>query len=1021
MRKFIQKTVLTLLALFYISQPFFGQALEENQEVRTVLDGMFQNLNKSKVPHGLLSDFAFELIELERFDGTQITDKNYIDRETYELMLRTIRSSAVGAKPFRDVTEIMKSQYGNTNSTTISLSGLAFQYSKIKANALTSNLIRYENGKVYDNTIGGVWQNPYETKYTVGICPQDSVFKGSSFVMKLNSDCWFSNLPYRSIEIDADGLGYRTISVGGSLNVSYSPGEHIIRMRINLTNGMQLYAHSVIETVNPVSTRAVSVTWTETGDPYLGISTTAEVTIRSAGGYGSTIRKQPFIVVEGFDPREMSKKDGNGKGATDAESFYKMLLIAEDRMDALGLITNNYDIVYVDWENSGEFLQSNSNTLQKIITKINQQKAYAGITAPNIIYGHSMGGVISRHALRTMENRGLQHNTSHYISHDAPHLGANVPLGALYALHGALSLLKNKPILEWSVNLFYDTGTLKDLVLGIAHCRAAKQLLVNYVGLNGNIDNSEHTRWQNELAALGFPQGDGSTEFRMLCMTNGSYEPNPNEPTFFKADFSASSDITGVLPGLSSSLVGILLQDIWAGLLNLLPGKSTLKGHIEINPGTASGVKITDLSVKYIKKFAWVANISKTIFSMRENMPSGLMWDNFPSSYMGTTLFNLDRPTGPAGIPVIGSLDWKVTKANSFPFIPTSSALCIGGGMQTLTTAMFTSEPEINNNPFGGNCIVNSLKSAEHTGIDSQQLEWLIFQLNAGIDGPKLGKTGSKYSVPRVGFSGVTWSTSNSAIATIDSNGNLRAVGNGVVNVIATVADKRLSKEIIVGTPRYVLGNPTREPGFFRIKAQCIESDAVKNLIEGNRGVILFYWGIKTDTEPLKWIPSDSSELLVSTLEETENTTIYLKIVDMYGNESQPVHVRISGYDIYNLAYNTLIINKNGVVYTDAGVQLSYAYGTMPLTFRSDSYAEFTGAKWSPQAGVVINDENITRGIPWVRVGYLRDIISKDDLSRILTFTNNQMVIYRLLFLNYERMVIQRTPITIIYKANFPN
>lgn len=67
MRKFIQKTVLTLLALFYISQPFFGQALEENQEVRTVLDGMFQNLNKSKVPHGLLSDFAFELIELERF------------------------------------------------------------------------------------------------------------------------------------------------------------------------------------------------------------------------------------------------------------------------------------------------------------------------------------------------------------------------------------------------------------------------------------------------------------------------------------------------------------------------------------------------------------------------------------------------------------------------------------------------------------------------------------------------------------------------------------------------------------------------------------------------------------------------------------------------------------------------------------------------------------------------------------------------------------------------------------------
>jgi hypothetical protein len=294
-------------------------------------------------------------------------------------------------------------------------------------------------------------------------------------------------------------------------------------------------------------------------------------------------------------------------------------------------------------------------------------------------------------------------------------------------------------------------------------------------------------------------------------------------------------------------------------------------------------------------------------------------------------------------------------------------------------------------------------------------------QLNPGIDGPKLGKTGSKYSVSNSGISNVTWSTSDASIATIDQNGVLNAVGMGIVNVVATIGTTQITKKILVGTPRFVLEDPTRDPGFYRVKAQCIESDAIKKFTEENKGIVVYEWGIKTDTEPLRWIKSDSPELLISTLEETENTTVYLKIVDMHGNESPSVYVRISGYDIYSIEYTTFIFNKNGIVYSDKGVQLSYAYGTMPLTFRSTSYGEFTNAKWSPVAGVVINDENIPRVIPWVRVGYLRDIISKDDLDRILTFSNNQVAIYRLILLNYDRKIIQKTPVTIIYRTNFPN
>lgn len=1015
MKKTSFKFIVLSLLLWLSLPPIYGQAVEENQEVRNFLDNMFQHLDKSKVPKGLLSDYAFELVELDRFNGYQLNENNYTDRETYELLLRTIRSSAVGTKPFGNVNDILTNQYNAGNTTTISLSGLAFQYSKIKSNALTSNLIRYENNKVYDNTIGGVWQNPYESKYVVGICAQDSIFEGSAFTFKLNSNCWFSNLSYKSIEIDPDGKGYKTLSLGGSLNVSYSEGPHIIRLRVNLTDGNQLYAHTVINTQNKALTRAlIPVHKIITGTPYKGFTTQAELSIKFASIDGK-IRK-PFIVVEGFDPRVIKGK--NGKGANDYSSFGKELERMEDFMGKPGAVSSQYDIIYVDWVNSEQFLQANSNTLQEVIKWINSQKALNGSTAPNIVYGHSMGGVVARHALRTMENANIAHQTSHYISHDAPHLGAHLPLGALYAVYGVLSFLENKPVIDYFANKYLDSGTYIEFVEKIAHCSAAQQLLVNYVDVSGVLNNTEYNLWQKELAALGFPQGDGIRDFRMLGLANGSYTTGEIPSSYLKTDFSASSDILYLLPSVTGYALTFLLQDIWSGLLTLLPGKSTLKGHVEINPGTTPGAKITDISVKYVKKFAWVSNISKTIFAISKNMPNGLMYDLFPSSRFPTD-FGL-KPIN-EGWPIIGQISADIDMVKDIPFVPTSSALCVGGGLQTLTASMFTSDPGMNNTPFGGNYIIHPIMSVSHIGIPAQLLEWLVSQLNLAIDGPKLGKTGSKYTVPNSGALSVTWSTSNTSIATINQSGILSAVGTGIVNVIAKVGTTQITKEILVGTPRFVLANPTREPGFYRVKAQCIESDAIKKIVEGNKGIIVYEWGIKTDTEPLKWIKSDSPELLISTLEETENTTIYLKILDMHGNESLPVYVRISGYDIYSLEYNTLIFNKNGVVYTDKGVQLSYAYGTMPLTFRSTSYGEFSNAKWSPAAGVVVNDENIPRAIPWVRVGYLRDIISKDDLDRILTFTNNKIAIYRLMLLNYDRQIIQKTPITIIYRANFPN
>ena len=64
--------------------------------------------------------------------------------------------------------------------------------------------------------------------------------------------------------------------------------------------------------------------------------------------------------------------------------------------------------------------------LVELIKSINNSKVG---NEKNIVIGPSMGGLISRYALNYMESQNIDHDTRLYISFDAPHTGANVPIG----------------------------------------------------------------------------------------------------------------------------------------------------------------------------------------------------------------------------------------------------------------------------------------------------------------------------------------------------------------------------------------------------------------------------------------------------------------------------------------------------------------------------------------------------------------------------------------------------------------
>src|SRR5690606_17149711 len=73
-----------------------------------------------------------------------------------------------------------------------------------------------------------------------------------------------------------------------------------------------------------------------------------------------------------------------------------------------------------------DFIQRNAMVLVELLNEINAQKTG---DQQNVVIDPSMGGLISRYALRYMEMNSLEHDTRLYVSFDSPHKGANIPIG----------------------------------------------------------------------------------------------------------------------------------------------------------------------------------------------------------------------------------------------------------------------------------------------------------------------------------------------------------------------------------------------------------------------------------------------------------------------------------------------------------------------------------------------------------------------------------------------------------------
>jgi len=179
-----------LLCLF---ATHFTQAQTVSTAYATQINATFANLDKTKIPHNLLVDYAMEFEELSNFNGI-LTNENLVNIGNYKGIYNTLLMSRVQSNVTGLVNpSTFKNNWDNQRQANIIvLSGLYYKYNEFKPDA-PNNTITITNGKLYDKYVNGVWQNPYDEKQVFAIASPIVKYNNLTMQVQLPSSLWYTN------------------------------------------------------------------------------------------------------------------------------------------------------------------------------------------------------------------------------------------------------------------------------------------------------------------------------------------------------------------------------------------------------------------------------------------------------------------------------------------------------------------------------------------------------------------------------------------------------------------------------------------------------------------------------------------------------------------------------------------------------------------------------------------------------------------------------------------------------------
>jgi len=275
------------------------------------------------------------------------------------------------------------------------------------------------------------------------------------------------------LEVDFDdGEGFRPVEFDTRVEVAYTDElPRHVRLRVRTAHGPRSAAFRF--QLAAATAPTPNQTWRLTSiQPYAGYQANGTAWVFYGAGHTAVVN--PVIFADGF-----------GEGATSLDDVWDRL---NQQSLATTLLARGLDLVILGYDSKSAFLQANAFLAVACIQKAIQERVGS---APLVVGGGSMGGLVTRYALAWMEKNGRDAQTAKYLSFDTPHDGAWVPT-----------------ILQYFAYYFEGRSDSARRLAALVRSGAAQQLLWGWVpswDYSGPITtNALRTVFYAELRALGW-------------------------------------------------------------------------------------------------------------------------------------------------------------------------------------------------------------------------------------------------------------------------------------------------------------------------------------------------------------------------------------------------------------------------------------------------------------------------------------------------------------------------------------
>ena len=366
----------------------------------------------------------------------------------------------------------------------VPLAVLDYQFHWLDTLAVRDGLVTVQQGRLYD--VANPSRSPYLLRSLTLAAPLVDTLRQTTATFVLPPALLLTNRTRRvsSVTVDFnDGGPSRGMLPGQSLTITYSGnGRKVVWFTVQFNDGSTAQIRSAIYVKAPtVQYRSIPVTLANLGIVDARIAFQDYNSTTSLRGRGEVLGvlhnpasqaefdagqpiklRRPVIVLDGFDPGDRSQIFKNLSDLPEDKSVYNLLndkgilpLLDEQHLQR-DLIILNFPkspritaagtTTALDVDGGADYIERNALVLVELINRLKPMLDIDPATGQPYqftIIGPSMSGLISRYALAYMEGQKFnnvpvpagaaanywEHNTAAWLSFDAPHEGAVVPMG----------------------------------------------------------------------------------------------------------------------------------------------------------------------------------------------------------------------------------------------------------------------------------------------------------------------------------------------------------------------------------------------------------------------------------------------------------------------------------------------------------------------------------------------------------------------------------------------------------------